>query len=303
MSFLAGLDLGGSSVKAVAITPDGTLLDQANLSFDQAEQLDWARLVSRALQGLEAKQGAAAQAVGLSAPGLAAADGRSIARMPGRLRGLEGLDWTEFLKLPRPVAVLNDAHAALAGEAWLGAARGFQNVFMLTLGTGVGGAAMVDGRLLKGALGRAGHLGHISLDLDGPRDICAMPGSLEVMIGNCTIGARSGGKFLTTHDLVEAHERGDAVATEIWLRSVRALGVAVAGLINVLDPEAVIIGGGIARSGAALFEPLEKFVRDAEWNVGAVPVKILPAQLGEFAGACGAAWAALESKLQLARTR
>lgn len=292
MHFLAGLDLGGSSVKAVALTPNGTRLDQVNLPFDASEQLDWARLVQRVLGELQDRQGTTAQAVGLSAPGLAAADGRSIARMPGRLSGLEGLDWTEFLKTPRPVAVLNDAHAALLGEAWLGAARGFQNVFMLTLGTGVGGAAMVDGRLLKGALGRAGHLGHISLDLDGPRDICAMPGSLEVMIGNCTIEERSGGKFHTTHDLVAAHLAGDQAATEVWFRSVRALGVAVAGLINVLDPEAVIIGGGIARSGAALFKPLEKFVRDAEWNVGAAPVKILPAQLGEFAGACGAAWAA-----------
>jgi len=296
MSFLAGLDVGGSSVKAVALTPDGTLLDQANFPFDRTGKLGWAGLVARILGTLQDQQGAAAHAVGLAAPGLAAPDGRSIARMPGRLSGLEGLDWTDFLNLPHPVAVLNDAHAALLGEAWRGAARGFQNVFMLTLGTGVGGAAMVDGRLLKGALGRAGHLGHISLDLDGPRDICAMPGSLEVMIGNCTIEARTGGKFQTTHDLVAAHLAGDQAATEIWLRSVRALGVAIAGLINVLDPEAVIIGGGIARAGAALFEPLEKFVRDAEWNVGAAPVKILPAQLGEFAGACGAAWSACRQR-------
>ena len=303
MNFALGIDLGGSSVKAVAVTPAGERLAQINQPFDASTPHEWARLVQRTVQELEAQQGSPATAIGLSAPGLSARDGRSIARMPGRLQGLEDLNWTEFLQAPQPVPVLNDAHAALLGEAWLGAARGFQNVFLLTLGTGVGGAAIVDGKLLKGALGRAGHLGHISLDLDGPRDVCAMPGSLEVMMGNCTIAARSGGKFQTTHDLVSAHLAGDTVATEVWLRSVRALGVAIAGLINVLDPEAVIIGGGIARAGTALFDPLEKFVRDAEWNVGAVPVKILPAQLGEFAGACGAAWNALESKLQLARTR
>lgn len=316
MSLVLGIDLGGSSVKAVAVTPEGQLLEQRNYPFDANAPLDWARLVQKILRDFPAGHGAALHAVGLSAPGLAAADGRSIARMPGRLSGLEGLDWTEFLNaecgagnaesVARASAegsalrvlrsafipVLNDAHAALLGEAWLGAARGFRNVFMLTLGTGVGGAAIVDGRLLKGALGRAGHLGHFSLDLDGPRDICAMPGSLEVMIGNCTIEARSGGRFKTTHDLVAAHLNGDKAATEVWLRSVRALGVAIAGLINVLDPEAVIIGGGIARSGAALFEPLEKFVRDAEWDVGGPAVRILPAQLGEFAGAYGAAWSA-----------
>ncbi len=297
MSFALGIDLGGSSVKAVAITSAGERRAQSNRPFDASAPGDWARLVQRTVQELEAQQGSPATAIGLSAPGLAARDGRSIARMPGRLQGLEGLDWTEFLQAPQTVPVLNDAHAALLGEAWLGAARGFQNVFLLTLGTGVGGAAIVDGKLLKGALGRAGHLGHVSVDLDGPRDICAMPGSLEAMIGNCTIEARSGGRFATTHALVTAHAQGDSTATEIWLRSVRALGVGIAGLINVLDPEAVILGGGIARSGSALFEPLEKFVRDAEWNVGAVPVKILPAQLGEFAGAYGAAWKALESKL------
>src|ERR1051325_2080009 len=290
MTFGIGIDLGGSSVKAVAVTPEGKLLAERNVSFDLHEQLNWARRIQEIIQEMESQQGNPASAIGISAPGLAAADARSIARMPGRLQGLEGLSWTDFLHSPQPIPVLNDAHAALLGEAWLGAARGFKNVLMLTLGRGVGGAAMVDGRLLKGAIGRAGHFGHMSLDIEGPRDVCGMPGSLEVMIGNCTIAQRTNDRFKTTHELVAAHERGDAFATGAWLKSVRALGCAISSLINVLDPEAVIVGGGIARSGAALFKPLEHFVRDTEWNVGATPVKIIPAQLGEFAGACGAAW-------------
>jgi glucokinase len=308
-SYALGIDLGGSSVKAVAVTPEGKLLAETNVPFDVNEQLDWARRIQQIVDAMESGQGRAALGIGISAPGLAASDGRSIAVMPGRLSGLEGLDWTDFLcgkvensesqpalddstycaSSSAVIPVLNDAHAALLGEAWLGAARGFRNVFMLTLGTGVGGAAMVDGRLLKGALGRAGHLGHISLDMAGPRDVCGMPGSLEAMVGNCTIEQRTGGLFKTTHELVEAHLRGDKEATEIWLRSVRALGYGISSLVNVLDPEAVIVGGGIARSGAALFEPLERFVRDTEWDVGA-PIRILPAQLGELAGAYGAAW-------------
>jgi len=292
MSFALGIDLGGSSVKAVAVTPQGRLLEQTNTPFDVQEEFDWGRKIQTLVREIEARQGGRAEAIGVSAPGLAARDGLSIARMPGRLQGLEGLNWTEFLGAPAQVPVLNDAHAALLGEAWLGAARGFQNVFMLTLGTGVGGAAIVDGRLLHGALGRAGHLGHVCLDMDGARDVCNMPGSLEAQIGNYNIEQRTAGLFKTTHELVAAHVNGDARATEIWLRSVRALGYGISSLVNVLDPEAVIIGGGIARSGAALFEPLEKFVRDTEWDVGA-PVKIIPAQLGELAGAYGAAWSAL----------
>jgi len=293
MSFALGIDLGGSSVKAVAVTIEGKLLGETNVAFDVSERLDWARQIRQLVGEVEIKQGKAARAIGISAPGLAAPDGRSVAVMPGRLNGLEGLNWTDFLRTSQPVPVLNDAHAALLGEAWIGAARPFRNVFMLTLGTGVGGAALVDGRLLKGALGRAGHLGHVSFDVDGAPDICGMPGSLEVMVGNCSIAERTGGRFKTTHDLVEAHARGDRQATEVWLKSMRVLGCAVASFINVLDPEAVIIGGGIARAGATLFEPLEKFVREVEWKVSAEPVKIIPAQLGELAGAYGAAWNAL----------
>jgi glucokinase len=289
MSYAIGIDLGGSSVKSVAVTPEGQTLSTANLNFDADAQMDWAEKIRSLVEQFQREHGAPAEAIGLSAPGLAALNGRSIAHMPGRLQGLERLDWTSFLCSPRPVPVLNDGHAALLGEAWLGAARGFENAIMLTLGTGVGGAAIVDGELLRGHIGRAGHLGHICLDIDGPPDVCRLPGSLEVAIGNCTIVERSRGRFNTTHDLVAAHVAGDSEASSIWLRSVRALACAIASFVNILDPEVVIIGGGIAHSGAALFEPLRRFVDEVEWQPGGQRVKILPATLGELAGAYGAA--------------
>jgi glucokinase len=194
------------------------------------------------------------------------------------------------------VPVLNDGHAALLGEAWMGAARGFANVILLTLGTGVGGAAMVDGRLLRGHIGRAGHLGHSSLDPDGPPDCAGTPGSIEVAIGNCTIQERSGGRFHATYDLIAAHLKGDAEASEIWLKSVKALAAAICSFINILDPEAVIVGGGIARAGAALFGPLQRFLERMEWRPGGYRARILPAQLGEMAGAFGAAHNSLPRK-------
>jgi len=289
MAHAFGIDLGGSSVKAVAVTLEGRTLAQRQVEFDPDADKDWAKKIRALVDEFRAAHGPPAAGIGISAPGLAARDERSIAVMPGRLTGLEGLDWTVFLNSPKPVPVLNDAHAALLGEVWLGAAKGFQNVILLTLGTGVGGAAMVDGRLLRGHIGRAGHLGHISLDIDGPPDVCRLPGSLEVAIGNCTIEQRTRGSFQTTHDLVAAASAGDAAAKDIWLRSVRALACAVASFVNVLDPEAVVIGGGIARAGAALFDPLRKFVDKVEWQPAGHRVKILPATLGEFAGAYGAA--------------
>lgn len=294
MNHVFGIDLGGSSVKGVAVTSDGQTLASAHLDFNPEARLEWAETVRALVQRFTREHGPGD--VGVSAPGLAAADGRSIAVMPGRLQGLEGLNWTAFLGAARPVPVVNDAHAALLGEAWLGAARGFTHVVMLTLGTGVGGAIMADGRLLRGAVGKAGHFGHLCLDVDGPPDVCGMPGSLECAIGNCTVAARSSGRYATTHELVDAHLAGDPEATRVWLASVRALACAIASCANVCDPEAVILGGGIARSGAALFEPLQRFLDVVEWRPGGHAVRLLPATLGELAGAYGAAARMLQSK-------
>ncbi|HVR35438.1 MAG TPA: ROK family protein [Methylomirabilota bacterium] len=288
--YAIGIDLGGSSVKSVLVTAEGKALSKDQHDFDAAAPMDWAMMIRDLVLRYESRQGVPASWVGLSAPGLAARDGRSIAHMPGRLKGLEGLHWTEFLKRETEVPVLNDGHAALLGEAWLGAARGFEDVIMLTLGTGVGGAAIVDGKLLLGQIGRAGHLGHTCLDPEGPPDVCGTPGSIEVAIGNCTLRERTGGRFETTHDLVAACSNGDDFAKTCWLKSVKALACALGSFINILDPEAILIGGGIARAGASLFEPLEEFLRPVEWMPGGHRVKIIPAALGAHAGAFGAAW-------------
>lgn len=285
-----GVDLGGSSVKAVVTAPDGEVRLRKNVDFDPDRPRDWARLVRDLVRELQRDAGATAAPIGLSAPGLAAADGAAIAYMPGRLQGLEGLNWTTLLDAPHPVRVLNDAHAALLGEVWQGAARGLKDVFMLTLGTGVGGAAMVDGRLLRGRLGRAGHLGHICLDRRGPADITGVPGSLELHVGNCTIRERSRGRFQSTHELIAAHQADDTEASRLWLDSIDALACGIASLINVLDPEAVVIGGGIARAGQTLFEPLQARLDAIEWRPGGQRVQLRPAELGEYAGAVGAAW-------------
>lgn len=289
MTYGIGIDLGGTSIKALAVTPRGRTLAQFQRVFAPTRKMDWATRIRKLIRQIEADQQTPAAQIGVAAPGLAAPDGRSIAHMPGRLHGLEGLDWTGFLGTRKTVPVLNDAHAALLGESWLGAAKGFQNVIMLTLGTGVGGAAIVDGRLLRGYIGRAGHLGHICLDTGGPLDICGTPGSLEMAIGNCTIKQRSGGRFKTTHGLVAAHLSGDGDASKVWLESVKNLACAIGSFINLFDPDAVIIGGGIARAGTALFEPLQRFLDPIEWRPGGQRAKILAASLGEFAGAIGAA--------------
>ena len=281
--------MGGSSVKAVAMTPTGEVLQRVNAEFDAGENLGFTEAIKEVFEGIQQKQGGEAVSCGLAAPGLASKDHYSIAHMPGRLHGLEGLNWTEFLGTRAKVPVLNDAHAALVGEAWLGAAKGMSDVIMLTLGTGVGGAAIVDGNLLQGHIGRAGHLGHNCLNMDAPKDVTGIPGSIEYFVGNWNIQERTGGRFATTHAVVDAFMRGDPYATHVWITSMRALAATVATYINVLDPEAVIIGGGIARAGKALFDSLEEALRPIEWQPGGHKVRLVPAQLGEYAGAIGSA--------------
>jgi glucokinase len=218
----------------------------------------------------------------------------SILSMPGRLQGLEHLDWTNFLHHPQAVPVSNDGHAALAGEAWIGAARGLRDAILLTLGTGVGGAILSDGRILRGHIGRAGHFAHTCLNPEGPASIAGMPGALECAIGNCTIRERTDGRFASTHALLAASAAGDEFARAVWLRSIRALACAIGSFVNILDPEAVLIGGGIAQAGDALFTPLREELARVEWRPGGHAVKILPAALGEWAGAIGAARTAME---------
>jgi len=290
MTSAVGLDLGGTQIKGVVVTPAGEILrrEMRATNDDGTDSRAWAGVA----KGLADELGGALP-VGLSAPGLAARDGRSIALLPGRLRGIEGLDWTEFLGRARPVPVANDAHSALAGEAWIGAARGLQNAILLTLGTGVGGAILADGKILRGHLGRAGHLGHTCLDVHGPPSIVGTPGALEDFIGNHNIAARTGGRFTTTHALIAASRGGDAEAERLWLGAVRALACAVTSFINILDPEAVIIGGGVAQAGDALFAPLRAELDRMEWRPAGQAVQLLPAALGEWAGAIGAARAAL----------
>ncbi len=294
MRYAIGIDIGVTNIKSAIVSEVGEILlrDQ---SPTHAEKPDWPQSVKKYIARIEHDRSESAQWVGIAAPGLAAPDGSCISWMQGRLGEVQGLKWTEFLNRNKQVPVLNDAQAALFGEVRKGSAAGASNAILLTLGTGVGGAMMVDGRILKGHIGRAGHLGHMSLDPNGANDMVNTPGSLEDAIGNCTIKHRSSGKFASTHDLVAAAARGDKEATKIWERSIQQLGCAIVSLINIADPQVVIIGGGISSAGPALFDPLQRILDKHEWRPHGHRVKITPAALGEFAGAIGAAFNAIES--------
>jgi glucokinase len=296
VSYSVGIDLGGTNIKAVAVNHRGDVLGRESRATHDglASVGDWARTIRDLIGGFETAQGQPTLHVGLAIPGVIAADSLSVACCPGKLAGIEGFHWSAALGREHTVPLLNDAHAALLGEHWLGAARPFRHAILLTLGTGVGGAILSEGRILRGAHGRAGILGFMSLDPFGAKGSFSVPSPLEDWIADQTVAARTAGQFRTTEELVRGVRDGNPVAQAAWLKSIRALAVAIASYGLILDIEAVIVGGGIAKAGADLFEPLARELEGLEWRPGGQRMEILPASLGAWAGAIGAAKNAME---------
>lgn len=294
-----GIDLGGTWIKGVLMDVyTGEIVKQLyhptngdNVRGDA----HWKQAVAETVADLRAQATGPVKAVGLSAPGLPNDTNQYIAFMPGRLSGLEGFHWGHFLN--DKVHTVNDAHAALLAESRFGVAKGHKNVLMLTLGTGVGGGILLDGKLYQGNFQKAGHVGHITVNADGERDITGVPGSLEDAIGNATIEQRSHGRFTSTYQLLEAYRRGDYFAQWVWLSSVRKLAVGISSLVNCFSPDLVVLGGGITQAEDDLLLPLAEFMSLYEWRPGgrATPVKI--AHFGDMAGAIGAASFAIQSEL------
>ncbi|QQE12018.1 ROK family protein [Planctomycetota bacterium] len=276
-----GIDIGGTVIKGVSVNAEGEVIEQV-----RAESIENIEVLVHRVGRLIEKLGNGCERVGIASPGLADRRNTCIRWMRGRLAGIEGLDWGNVLR--GEVKVLNDAHAATLAESWVGAAARYEHVVMLTLGTGVGGGVVSDGKLMQGVNGRAGHLGHICMDVDGEKDIVGTRGSLEDLVGNHTVKMRTG--YESTEALVKAAEGGEIEAKKYWGWSLEVLACGVVSFINLFDPEVVVIGGGIAKAGEGmLFEPLRERVQEMEWYVNESGVPIVAAKLGDLAGAVGAA--------------
>lgn len=287
-----GIDLGCTNIKAVLIDDDGTILHQDRRETNEQDDRYWKQEVHQLIKDLKKHPEIDVTAIGLCAPGLADANNTCIGCMPGRLPGLENFIWSDFTK--ENIFVLNDAHAALTAEASFGAAKGLQHALLLTLGSGVGGGILINGQLYQGLSQMAGHFGHITVESGThSRDVTNMPGSIEDAFGNITIAQRSHGKFNTTFELIEAYKRGETFAAWLWLSSVRKLAISIASAINMISPEVVIIGGGIAQAGDALMKPLENFLEFYEWRPGGKQTPLKLAHFSDMAGAIGAAGFAL----------
>ena len=286
-----GIDIGGTRIKAVLIDKDGNVLYQSYRPTEDNTDMSWRQTVLDIANEIINKFDEKDLVLGISAPGLPNENNTAIAYMPGRMQGLENFNWQASLKLP--TCVLNDAVAAMVAEARFGAARKKSNAVLVTLGTGVGGAILIDGKPYQGAFNKAGHIGHMVIDDEGDRDVTGMPGSLEECIGECTIGKRTGGRFSTTREMLEAMKNGDEYAKNAWLKSVRQLAIGLSSVTNILSPEIIVLGGGITEAGPELFDPLREYMAHYEWRTGGKKAEIVKAAFGDLAGAVGAAFYAM----------
>lgn len=292
MSFYIGIDLGGTRIKGVAIDANGNILHQTYTPTNDGEGEVWKNAIAATVNGLKEKLNTQNIIIGISAPGLPDKENTAIAFMPGRLEGLENFSWSNYLQ--NPSYVLNDGVAALVAEARTGAAKESVNAIMVTLGTGVGGALLINKQAYQGSNKKAGHIGHTVVNCDGDCDVTGMPGSLEECIGNCTVEKRSKGKYTSTKELIDAYRNGDNDAEKVWITSIKHLAMALASASNFISPDTIIVGGGIAEANEDLFTPLNKWFDTFEWQPGGIRPVIVKAVHADLAGAIGAAFFAKE---------
>lgn len=292
-SQVIGIDLGGTAIKLGRFEADGSCL--GSLDVPTPRPATPGAVLAAMLEGIAqiAPDVKSLGAIGVGLPGPVDAAGR-ISKIAINLRDWREVplaDWLEE-KTGIPVIMANDANCAGLGEAWLGAGRRFKNSIMLTLGTGVGGAIILDGELFVGPRGAAGELGLITLNPDGPPCNSGNQGSLEQYASVQAVRRETG---MEPAAVAKKAIAGDTEALAYWEQYGRRLGAGLASLIYVLTPEVVVLGGGIS-AGADLFLPgvwaeIERRVLPSSRE----GLQILTAELGNRAGACGAARLAFQT--------
>lgn len=305
-----GIDVGGTKIEALRVGRDGSVLSRSR-SVTPADdpEATIAAMIEAAKRLLESQ----VAAIGVGAAGLVDANS-------GVLRYAPNLAWRELPIAQRmsdaiglPCQVDNDANVAAWGEYRFGAGRGYRHMLLVTVGTGIGGGIVADRRLFRGAHGFAAEIGHIIVEPDGPLCGCGNRGCFEQVASGQAIGrlgreaaadrpqsliaelAGHDPMHVTGETVTRAAKAGDDVAIRILSQVGRRLGEGIAGLVNVVDPQIVVIGGGVVEAGELLIRPAEAAFIDAVEGYQHRPaVPLVAAQLGNDAGAVGAAALALE---------
>ncbi len=313
--FIVGIDLGGTNIAAGAMPTDGTREIAMRMTATKAHEgadavMDRiAAMIEDVIAQTSAETGAERTdflGVGIGAPG-------PLDRARGVVIVTPNLGWRDFplrdevsKRVNLPATLDNDANCATLGEWWCGAAKGGRNVVGLTIGTGIGGGLILDGKLYHGASDAAGEIGHTTIDSTGRRCKCGNYGCLEAYASGTAIAARArevlegdeesvmtamvGGDLskLTAQTVFEASKKGDAVALEVVRDTAHFLGVGISNLINIFNPDTFVIAGGVTQAGDLLFDPLRSEVRRRAFKSAVDACRIVPGALPLSAGVVGA---------------
>lgn len=300
-AFVVGVDIGATAVKAALVSPDGELIK----SFHQpsprtaAALHDFVHLVLN-----QSKQ--PVRGVGIGCKGVIDNATSRVNSLPGDLHFLEGQLLADVVDPGNlPLYADNDARTALIAEVLWGAARGRRNAVLLTLGTGVGGAALVDGVILRGASGAAGHLGHMTIDLHGGLCICGNRGCVETRFSSRAIESDylahlhraaptklslgSAGEPPSTEAIFRAAAQGDESARCVLDRALEYLAGTLVSALHIFDPEVLILGGNIAEAGPELLAPIREQITHRTRILLGREIPIVFQSLVGYGGVAGAA--------------
>ncbi len=306
------VDLGGTKIIAAVVLPDGKLLSRnyCLTMADKGPEIVIDRIIFAVNRAMTQAQLKGSELIGL---GIAAAGildtKKGIVTTSPNLPHWHNVPLRDILvkKLGVITYIINDANAAALGEHRFGAGRGLDNMIYLTVSTGIGGGIIVDGELYSGADGCAGELGHMTIEVNGPQCHCGNFGCLEALASGWAVAKaaitriNNGGKSsiieladgrlesVTAETVAEAARRGDRLAADIVAEAANYLGVGLANLVNIFNPELIVIGGGLSKMGDMLLKPARKVLRERAFRLPSDTVRVVRARLGSNAGIIGAA--------------
>ena len=319
-SSVIAVDVGGTQIRAAIVSRRGRIMAKESYPTLAVEGPD--SVIGRILlaidQLLEGKSGASSlpDSIILAVAGAIDYDKGSITVSPN-LPGWHNVLLRDMVgkRYGLETFLINDASAAALGEHRFGAGKGVNNLIYLTVSTGIGGGIIINGELYSGASGSAGELGHMTIDVNGPVCSCGNTGCLEVLasgkamareaISRLGNGERSaltemvGAKLdsITTEEISIAAQRGDSLALEVVSQAARYLGVGLANLVNIFNPEMIIVGGGVAKMGDILLNPAREVVGERAFPLLVQAVRIVNARNIDEAGLLGAAAFAFQHRL------
>ena len=298
--FFAGLDLGGTEIKVGICTADGQESWSARFPSNavKGQEAILASLAEAGGKAIEAarERGGEVQALGLGTPGVVDPDSGMIRFPVANLGGRHGTDIVGFFRqrFSIPSVVENDANSAAWGEYRSGAGQGARNLLAVTVGTGIGGGAVIEGDLLKGSIGGAMELGHINWEPKGRDCNCGLVGCVEAYAGGWGMakewGSRLGGDAKPgVSELIQAGLSGDPLANEVLDEGAKVLGAGMMSAVHLLNPDVIVVGGGIIDARPRQLELLEESLRDHLLPKALEDLSVVKAKQGNRAGWIGAA--------------